>query len=259
MSHVPRPRSVLALGATFLLAFVVVTGTLWTSRASAQPTPPAGEEPLNTITVSGAGSVNVTPDTAMVVLGVESEDQSLEAAQDDASTRLAAITEVLTAAGVAAEDIQTASYGVNPIPRYDDEGNYRGIQGYQVSTSLSVTVRDTTILGKLLDDAVGAGANAVYGISFFVDDPSGPESEARALAVQDARAKADEYAEAAGVVIIGVHTLVETSAPTPKAQDYRYEADAVSAAAPSEVPISVGSTQVEVNVEIVFEVQQANG
>jgi uncharacterized protein len=255
-----RRRSRSASLVPLVAAFLLTAGLLWAPAASAQ-TPIPGQVELSTITVSGTGSVNVAPDTASVILGVESEDTSLKTAQDDATTRIAAVTEVLTAAGIAEDDIQTASYNIYPIPRYDDDGNYRGVQGYQVSTSLSVTVRDTDVLGTLLDEAVAAGANAIWGISFFVDDPSGPASQARGLAVQDARAKADEYAEASGVVIAGVHTLRETSAPAPKAEEYVMSAAdaemARGAAAP--VPISVGSTEIRVDVEIVFEITQANG
>jgi len=240
-------------------AVLLAAGLLWAPGASAQ-TPVPGQVELSTITVSGTGTVNVTPDTASVTLGVETQDKSLKVAQDDASTRIGAVTDVLIKAGIAKEDIQTSSYNVYPIPRYDDNGNYRGVQGYQVSTTLTVIVRDTDLLGSLLDEAVAAGANAVYGISFYVDDPSGPASRARALAVQDARAKADEYAEAGGVVIVGVHTIRETSAPAPKAQEYAVgAADAESARAGAPVPISVGSTEIRVDVEIVFEIQQANG
>jgi uncharacterized protein len=256
LRHYPTRAGLLILMTAFMLAM----GPLAAPGAGAQ-TPVPGQETIRTITVSGTGSVNVAPDTASVTLGVESEDASLKTAQDDATTRIGAVTDVLKAAGIAEKDIQTSSYNIFPIPRYDNDGNYRGVQGYQVSTGLTVIVRDTDILGSVLDEAVATGANAVWGISFFVDDPSGPASQARGIAVQDARAKADEYAAAAGVVVTGVVTIRETSAPAPKSEEYVMSAAdaemARGAAAP--VPISVGSTEVRVDLEIVFEIAQANG
>ena len=44
---------------------------------------------------------------------------------------------------------------------------------------LQVTVRDTDMLGDLLDEAVNAGANSIYGVTFYVDDQTAAASEAR--------------------------------------------------------------------------------
>lgn len=246
---------------SIVAALALMLSILLTPHAAAQSTPETPAD-IRTISVSGTGRINVDPDTADVALGVETTNTSLEAAQTQVTENLTAVTTVLTDAGVAAEDIVTSSYNIYPVPEYDRDGNYEGVSGYQVSATLTVTIRDITTVGTILDDAVAGGATGVFGVSFYVADPAGPAREARSLAVEDARAKADEYATASGVLITGVYSIVEASAPEPAAREQDFDIAAADAAAPSEaqpVPISPGQSEIRVDVEIVFVIEQANG
>ena len=242
-----------------LLAFLFGGLGGYAPAIAQEATPAPGEDQIRTITVSGQGSVNVAPDTAAVELGVTETNTSLQEAQAQVNTRLEAILAALAEAGVAEEDIKTAAYNVQINYEYDDNGNLRGISGYTVSSTLSVTVRGLDSLGTILDTVVTAGANVVYGISFSVDDPSAPASEARRLAVEDARTKADELAAAAGVNVIGVVSIQETSAPAPPPEPFvATEADMASGRAASAVPVQAGTTEVIVDVVVVFEISSGN-
>jgi uncharacterized protein YggE len=251
------PSSITRLVTGAFISLLVIALFAPTGLAQSTPTVPPD---VRTITVSGTGRVNVDPDTADVALVVQTTNTSLEAAQTEVSENLASVTRVLTGAGVAAEDIVTSSYNIYPVPEYDRDGNYEGVSGYQVSATLTVTIRDITQVGAILDSAVAGGANGVFGVSFYVNDPAAPASEARSLAVQDARAKADEYAAASGAVITGVYSIVERSAPEPVARDVEFSAaDSAAEAAPAQVPISPGQAEIRVDVDIVFEIEVANG
>jgi uncharacterized protein len=61
----------------------------------------------------------------------------------------------------------------------------------------------------VLDKAVAAGANSIYGVGFGHNDPSALLDKARPLAVADARRKADIYATAAGARIGRLMVLTE--------------------------------------------------
>ena len=256
-----RPKGPLLF--PFLISVLVSIVALMPSVAAAQPTPVAGET-IRTITVNGTGVVSTTPDTASVMLGIRSTNESLQTAQDDVTRRLTGVTQTLTEAGIAEEDIATAQYTITPIPEYDRNGNYKGIQQYEVSVGLTVTVHDLDLLGTLLDSTVNAGVNDVWGISMYVDDTSAAASEARDAAMADARARAEEYARAEGLLITGVYSINELSAPEPKstrmdaAMDVDYES-ASGAAEAMPVPISPGSTEIRVDVQVVYEIEQGNG
>lgn len=242
---------------TTLLAAVALLALGALPVAAQDATPPVGNATTRTITVTGHGSVTVKPDVASVTLGVTNTSKTLEAAQEDVSTRLTAVLKSLEQQGVAKDDVQTAGYNVSIQYEYDQNGNMKGIAGYTVSSGLNVTVRKIDDLGVILDNSVKAGANLVSDVSFDVSDPSKPASQARTLAVKDARAKADEYAKASGTVIVGVYSIEETSAPQPAPRTVAMAAP--SASAEKAVPVSAGTTEVDVDITIVFEIAQPNG
>lgn len=241
--------------AALLIGLVGAIAAYNASSATAQGTPVPGTEQLRTIKVGGEGRVKVTPDAASVVVGVEIFNEALADAQAEANAVTQAINDAATAAGIEEDDLQTVNYNVFVINEYDNDGTIVGVEGYMVTNQVQVTIRDLDSLGGLLDQMVQAGANTVYGVSFFVSDPSEAASQARQLAVADAQAKADELASSLGTEITGVVTVTETSAPAPAAQDVMYEADMAGAGrAGGSVPISAGSTEVIVRVEVVFEI-----
>jgi uncharacterized protein YggE len=247
------------IGAIMLLLMLAATLPF---SASAQSTPTGDESDRRVIVVEGTGTVDIAPDTADIAFGVLTQNESLEAAQDENSTRTQAIIDTFGEAGIAQEDIATSGYSIYVINEYDRDGNLVGIQGYEVWNQVTVTIRDLSIVGKVLDDAVGAGANTVGSISFYVDDTDAAASQARVAAVENARAKADELAEASGVLVIGVYSIEETSAPDASSIQYDM-AEAAPASASDEsraqVPVSPGQTQVTVRVQVVFEIDQPQG
>jgi uncharacterized protein YggE len=116
---------------------------------------------------------------------------------------------------------------------------------------VNVTIHEIDRVGEILDAVVAVGANSIYGISFYVEDTSDAASQARTLAVEDARAKADELAAAAGLTIVRIVSISETSAPPPAPVPAgRGQAEAADMAAP---PIQTGTSEVSVDVLITFE------
>jgi hypothetical protein len=222
------------------------------SVAQAQDATPTAGPPATpaTVYVSGSGVVTMAPDTASVVIGVNVIEATLSAAQEKATSQMTAVIDALKAAGIDEKDIQTVNYSVSVIQDFDQNGNPAQIKGFQVSNQVNVTVRDLDKLGSILDTVVAKGANAIYGISFYVNDPTPAASQARTLAVQDAKKKADELAAAAGMKVGRVLSISETSSPTP-APVAMGRAEAADAAAP--VPIQTGSTTVSVDVQVTYE------
>jgi uncharacterized protein YggE len=251
-----RLRNVgLVAGALAMLGAASI-GAVGSRGASAQvATPVATTELPATVYVNGQGVVTVAPDTASVVIGVNIIDTTLSSAQEKATTQMTAVIDALKAAGIDEKDIQTVNYSVNILQNYDTNGNPSTIEGFQVSNQVNVTVRDLSQLGTILDTVVAQGANAIYGISFFVDDPSSAASQARELAVQDARKKAEELAAAAGMQVGRILSISESYSPSPMPVAYgRAEAADMASA----VPIQAGSTQIQVDVQVTYELIPAS-
>lgn len=183
-------------------------------------------------------------------MGVNMIDKTLGAAQEKATAQMTAVIAALKEAGIDERDIQTVNYSVNILQNYDSNGNPATIEGFQVSNQVNVTIRDLTKLGSILDTVVGQGANAIYGISFYVNDPTSAASQARALAVTDAKKKADELATAAGMTVGRILSISESFSPSPAPY---YAARAETADMSSAVPIQAGTSSIQVDVQVVYE------
>lgn len=212
----------------------------------------------NTITVTGTGEVSASPDTAFINSGVTSQGATAREALDANSAAMRELLAALEEAGIAARDIQTSGFSVQPNYVYTDARDENGytlpprINGYQVFNTVTVRVRDLDQLGAILDRSVSVGANTVNGISFSVADPSALYDEARVEAFADARRKAGIYAEAAGVELESIHAINESLAGGyPPPQPYMMRE---AMAADASVPVSTGELSFTVNVSVTWEI-----
>jgi uncharacterized protein YggE len=211
-------------------------------------TPPADTG----ISVSGTGKVSVKPDVAISTIGIQVTSSTLADATSQANNKMSAVIDKIKSMGVADKDIQTTNYSVQPItnqPKSSDETPT--ITGYRIDNQVRVTVRKIDDLGKILDAAVSAGANSIYGISFSVADPAPYEQQARAAAVKDAQNKAAQLAQAGGLTLGKIVSISENVAsPRPV-----FAAAAPSLAGGGAVPVETGEMQVTVSVDVRFAIQ----
>lgn len=259
MFQSPSPKWGLRAAAAVALAGVLATtavGGAGIVAAQEMATPVSGVAAgIPTVSVGGHGEVNVPPDTASVNIGVDIIADTLDEAQEQATAQATAVIDALKAAGIADEDIQTEYYSVNILRDYSENADPTTITGFEIINQLRVTVRDTDQLGELLDAAVTAGANSIYGVTFYVDDQTAAASEARVEAVENAREKAEELAQAAGMTLGPVVAISEGAPPVfgPVYGMGRGGAEmAMDAAA---VPVQPGSTTVAVDVTMTFELR----
>lgn len=243
----------LRAGATMAVAGAALPAFSNVAMAQDDATPVVGAMGVATVSVSGHGQVNVAPDTASVTIGVDIIKPTLTEAQTEAATQASSVIEALKAAGIASEDIQTSYFSVNLLRDYSENADPTLITGFEVINQLQVTVRDTDSLGDLLDAAVNAGANSIYGVTFYVDDQTAAASEARVKAVEDARAKAEELASAAGMTLGPVVAIAEGTVPIVSPMYARGDGGmAMDAAA---TPVEAGSTTVAVDVQVTYELR----
>jgi len=205
------------------------------------------------IEVTGEGSVSAAPDFARVTLGVATTGKTAGEAMGANAKAANALVSLIKSEGIAPADIQTSEVSISPMfsrPSQNQE-TPPTITGYSVSNNVGVTIRDIPRLGSLLDKAVTAGANSIYGASFGHNDPSALLDKARPLAVADARRKAEIYANAGGARIGRLMALTEEAGRQPPVAFSRAY---VSAAAPT--PIEPGEDKLTVTVTARFELTQ---
>lgn len=143
--------------------------------------------------VVGRGEVSVKPDIAEVIIGVVTENEQLDVAQQVNSNTTQKVIESIKARGILPNDIQTQNYFFNIV--YDFIDGKRVFRGYEVTNNLKVIIRNINDVGKLIDTAVKNGANNISFIGFKVSNPSKYYEEALKLAVDDAQKKAISIAD----------------------------------------------------------------
>ena len=203
---------------------------------------------MRSISVSGMGEVKAKPDIAHITVGVTTANESAKTALSENTKAMQAIFDAMAEMNIGQDDIQTSNFSVNPqYGRYDRGEQPPKITGYQVNNSVNVTIRDLDALGQALDKLISVGANQVNSIQFGFSDPSNLENDARKAAVKDARAKAELYAETAGVKLGQVISIQEgyVAGPVPMA---RMETMAMDSA----VPIAPGQQTVSMQVSVVY-------
>jgi len=242
----------------FLIAVaLVLLATPVAYGRSAEAAPPqqsptgAGDR---TITVTGYGIAYGAPDIVTMGLGVQSSNTNILTAMDDTNTRMQAVIQALKDGGVAAEDIRTDNYSIyqdyGKVPQpAGTEGTSQQEPSYSVSIGVTVTVRDPNKVGDLLSAAVAAGANVVNYIQFDIANRTALESQARSMAVDDARSRANELAKLLGLTVGDAVNVVESGGYAPGPM---YAGGGGGGAAVAVPPISQGQLSVNMSVTITF-------
>ncbi|HEY4693860.1 MAG TPA: SIMPL domain-containing protein [Bellilinea sp.] len=234
--------------------FVVVAGLIIVSLlAACQGSVPVnnGYNQVPMINVSGTGKVYVAPDIANVYLGVRSQAPDVGSALSQNNDQAATIASTLQEMGVAPEDIQTTAFNVYPQQNYNPDGTPMDTV-YVVENTVYIKVRNLTNLGGLLDSVIKAGANTINGISFGLEDSTAAEAEARKLAVEDARSKAQELAELSGVTLGQLYSVNVYSSGGPQPV---YEAKGGAAAVTAGTPIAAGQLVIQMEASMSYAIK----
>jgi uncharacterized protein len=200
---------------------------------------PAGQ----TIVVVGRGVVEAAPDRAFVTIGAQAIRPNAQDAQERVSSTMTQVLQRVSALGIPRERIQTVEINLFP-QRRPQSGE---ITGYQAVQRARVTVDDLSLVGRVLDAAVGAGANLLDGVSFTLRDSASARARAFAAAAQDARATANALAGAAGLTVVRVVRIEEVGAAVPVTRGF-----AAPAAPEAATPVLPGTLSVTAQVRVVF-------
>jgi uncharacterized protein len=205
------------------------------------------------ISMSGHGEVHAVPDFAQISLGVTSYK---ETARDALTANTKAMTDLMDAlakSGIEKRDMATSNFNVGPryVNTSNDGSTPAKIGGYDVTNTVTITVRKIDTLGTILDQAVSTGSNQVYGISFGVTDADKKLDEARKDALADAKRKAELYASAGGFVVGQVISINEGGNALPPPMAYARAKSADMAA----VPVEQGEQVLGIDVSVTWEIK----
>jgi len=223
----------IALAAGLLLTAAALAGVLRPDGAGAADPAPT----VDTVTVTGNGTVTAVPDRAEISAGVESRATTAKAALSANGAAMEKVIAALRASG--GKDVTTQTVSLSTA--FDRNGQPNGFVASNVASA------ETSLdgAGALIDAAVAAGANTVYGPSLSRSDADALYDQALAKAVDDAKARAEILAKAAGRQLGRVTAIVEGgSALVPFAAKGTPDAATPVVSGPQETTASVTVTYV---------------
>ncbi len=206
------------------------------------------------ISMTGHGEVRAVPDTATISLGVTSYEKTARDALSSNNRAMAALIDVLAKSGIDKRDMSTSNFNIGPryVNTSNDGSTPAQIGGYDVTNTVTVNVRKVDSMGEILDKAVSAGSNQVYGISFSVSDADKKIDQARKDALADARRKAELYASAGGFTLGQVVSVSEGGGMGPQPM---VMARAAKADMASDVPLANGEQTLGIDVSATWEIK----
>ena len=224
----------------------VVLGLLVAAAAAVAVLQPSGAGAVDpsattdSVTVSGEGVVLAVPDRAEISAGVETRAQTAKAALQANATAMERVLQALRAGGGTDVTTQTVSLSTS----FDNQGAQNG---FVASNIASATVAFDKA-GSLIDAAVAAGANTVYGPSPSRSDADALYRQALAKAVADAAQRAGVLARAAGRELARVTSISEPgAAPVP--------IFAKPAASDAATPVESGPQETTASVNVTYELR----
>lgn len=232
----------------FLLTFGVTATLVVSVPAQAQP---QQSVPEARVIVTGEGSVAVPPDYALIRAGVRSRAKTAKEATDAGSKLMSAVTAALVDSGIAQNDIQTARFSLQPVYLSQSSSTEPKLSGFSVSNQVKVKIRQIAKVGDIIDRLVAAGATDVGNVELLTSEPAKAADQARALALADARRKAELYAQAAGLTLGAAAWIAEQSASAPPMPMTVMRA---SAAPATTVPIAAGEDTLQVRITVGFDI-----
>lgn len=211
--------------------------------------------PRATMTVVGVGEVKAAPNVARIQFGIESTEETAKAAQDANNLVMSQIISELVSMGIKKEDIRTQYFSLYPEYSYNRESGVQTLTGYRAVNEVEVEVRDIDRLGEVIDTAINAGANRIQNVTYGIQDESEFAHQALKIAVENAKAKAEAMADAAGMKIGGILRISDGVMQSDGVRLFG-EQVRMMAAADSGSALAPGQVSVKSQVQMVFWIEQ---
>lgn len=217
------------------------------------------------ITVQGEGEVMAKPDIGVFSFSVLAEGKDAAEAQTKSAESINAILAYLKEAGVEEKDVKTDNYYLNPKYKYEDKPCVSFtycpptdpvMDGYEVSQTVTVKVRNLDKSGELISKAGEKGATNISSLQFTIDDETALKTEARTKAIADAKEKADILAKDLGVKLVRMTGFWEDQGSYYPMSERAYGGyDAMSADMKVVPEMPIGENTITTTVSLTYEVK----
>lgn len=153
----------------------------------------------NTVYVGADGKFETAPDTALIQFNISSQADTAKEAYDQAAKQAEATRQVLRANGIDPKSAEIGFFSVNP--QYDWKNPKHKVIGYQVSTSVTLKLKDFSKIGPITQQLADASVSDSQSLSYTLDSTEAAKAKAVADAYNRARASAQSLATASGRIL----------------------------------------------------------
>ncbi|MGV3503363.1 MAG: SIMPL domain-containing protein [Adhaeribacter sp.] len=236
--------------ASLLLFAFLLLGSAWAQAQQFPALPPL-------VSVTGTGEVKVEPDEIVLNIGIDVRDKDLDAARKLNDERVVALLNFLKKSGVDSKYIQTTNLSV--YPQYVGEFGQTTPEFYTAQKSVSILIKNVKRFDEILTGIYKTGANRVEGINYRSSELQKHREQARKLAIQAAKQKAQALTGELGSKLGRVYSITEQGQPGYPGPVYRAQmANKMSEAsfADSSGPtIALGQLVISQTVEVSFVIE----
>lgn len=230
-----------------------------------------GTTATNTISFDGKGEIFAAPDLATISFTIRETAKEVKDAQTKVTTKESAVLSFLEKSGIEKKDIKTENYSSYPkyewresvcprpkeissAPYYCPSGK-QVLTGYEVSENITVKVRDLAKAGDVLKGIGDVGVSEMNGPNFSIEKEDSLKAQARKMAIDEAKAKAEVLARDLGVHLVRIVNFSENgNYPVPMYAKGMRE-DMVAGSASPAPALPAGENKITSNVTITYEIR----
>lgn len=204
---------------------------------------------IPTINVSGEGKIKVTPDQAAISISVETKGAKAVDVKKENDTKIDAVLKYIKKMNIAKEDYQTQR--VSLYPNYDYE---KKKTSYIATQTVYVLLKDLNKYDALMDGLVDLGINRIDNVEFKSSKIDQLQSDARKLAIKDAKAKAEDFVSVLNQKVGKALTISDNSQVNyPPRPMYEMKAMAMAdGGGAARETLATGEIELVVNVSVSF-------
>lgn len=200
------------------------------------------------ISVSGEGKVKVVPDQAMISIAVETKGEESAKVKKENDMIIDKVLKYLKTTKIDQKDIKTERVSLYPQHDYNKKKDY-----YMAAQTINILLKDLSNYEIIMDELVKAGVNRINGITFQSSQIEKLKSDARKLAIADAKKKAEDFAGALGQKVGRAIIVSDNSQPAYNPPIYRnVTLEAKMASDSYQETLAVGEMEINTNVNVTF-------
>jgi len=223
---------------------LLILGILFITMSYAQE-----QKQIPIITVSGEGKVKVAPDQASISISIETKGSKAADVKQENDKKMDAILKFIKKSNIASEDFQTQRISLNP--NYDYE---KKKYSYVATQTVQILLKDLSKYDVLMEGLINEGINRIDNVEFKSSKITQIQSDARKLAIKDAKAKAEDFVSVLGQKVGKAILISDNSqAYNPQPRMYTMKASSMDKfeSAPRET-LAIGEIEITANVSVNF-------